>query len=430
MNPTPGYFTVAYLRELLNRKKAKQMSSLYTSMVFGFLVSFGVSVVNTRILGPRIYGDLKFLQNIIAIFVTCLTFGYFMTGSMLLAQDRNKPIKRDLFGSLLFIAASLSAVLIAGLFVFSFFEEDIFKNDLGRAIRVFSPFAFVFLYQECVEKMLIGDNRIYELSLLNIVPQTLYLAGAVAFNYFVDLTLFSALGLQIAALLGVLAAVCLSLKVGFKDIRRNVSYVLKENRVFGLHVYIGVLASVVSGQLASVWIAYYMENTYVGFFSLAISLTLPLAMIPNAVSSTFFKDYANNPSIPRNVLLFTTLASMAALLVFVLIIDRLILFVYSERFSAVIPIVYFVAVGSVLHGFGDLYNQFLGAHGQGKAMRNGSIAVGIINVFGYYLFVKHFGIMGAAVVKLASSLFYLIFRSYPYYRLVSKYRGTGDAQGR
>ena len=53
-------------KNLIENKKAKQVSALYGSMVFGILIGIGVSVVNTRLLGPQQYGDLKFLQNLYA----------------------------------------------------------------------------------------------------------------------------------------------------------------------------------------------------------------------------------------------------------------------------------------------------------------------------------------------------------------------------
>ncbi len=414
------YFSISNLKQLLTKRKARQISSLYASMVFGFAVSFGVSIVNTRLLGPQVYGDLKFLQNIFGICVTCLTFGYFATGSTLLAQRKNEPIKRELFGNLLVVGALISLILILGLFVFSYFEDDIFNNELGKVIRIFSPFLFVFVFQECLEKALIGDNRIYELSLFSIAPQTLYLICAMAFTYFMDLTLFSALAIQLVIMLVVITITCVSLKVKFGNVKRNFKYIWEENKKFGVQVYIGVLAAVVSGQFANIWIGYFMENSYVGFFSLALSLTLPLTMIPNAVSSTFFKEYANNPSIPRKVMAFTVAISIGALGAFMLMIDKLIIFVYSSKFSSVIPIIYPIAVGSVLHGFGDLYNQFLWAHGQGKTMRNGSIVVGIANLVGYFLFVKYFGIKGASMIKLISSSLYFFVRFYPYHRMVKK----------
>src|SRR3990170_701404 len=166
------FFSISNLKQHMVGKKTKQVASLYTSMVLGVVISFGVSIVNTRFLGPQQYGDLKFLQNLFSIFVTCLTFGYFTTGSTLLAQKKNELLKHELFGNLLFVAALISIMLIFGLYVFSYFEESIFRNNLGRIIRIFSPLMFVFLFEACLVKLLMGDNRIYELSMFKVAPST------------------------------------------------------------------------------------------------------------------------------------------------------------------------------------------------------------------------------------------------------------------
>lgn len=53
-----------HIQTLLKNKNAKQILALYTSMAFGLILGLAVSIINTRLLGPQHYGDLKFLQNL------------------------------------------------------------------------------------------------------------------------------------------------------------------------------------------------------------------------------------------------------------------------------------------------------------------------------------------------------------------------------
>lgn len=413
------YFINQTLKQTMMKKRSRQVGSLYSSMVLGLFISIGVSIVNTRFLGPQQYGDLKFLQNLFTLVAGILTFGMFVTGSTLLAQKTNETVKYEITGNLIVLGTFISIVLIAVFFIFSFFEESIFSNDLGRTMRVFSPLLFVIPFQLCLEKILTGDNQIYALSLLRIVPSTFYLLGAITFNYFISLSLTSALAIQFFSASVVIFIIVIYLKPKFENIKKNISYIWKQNRAYGFHVYIGYLAAVGSGKLAGVWIGYEIDNTNVGFYSLALTLTMPLMMIPNAVSSVFFKDYANSNSIPRKVTAFTIALTISTLIVFVLIIDKVVFFVYSVEYSPVIPLAYYVSIGSAAYGFGDYYNKFLGAHGQGKVMRNGSIIVGLINILGYILLLKYLGIAGAAITNVISSFVYLCVRYYPYYKLIN-----------
>jgi Na+-driven multidrug efflux pump len=75
-----------------------------------------------------------------------------------------------------------------------------------------------------------------------------------------------------------------------------------------------------------------------------------------------------------------------------------------------------IAIGSAIHGMGDYFNRFLGAHGQGKQLRNGAFVVGAVNILGYFILIKFFGIDGAAITKLAAGLIYCSMMIFYYFR--------------
>ena len=403
------------ISEIARKKKFKQVGSLYISMVLGIIIGIVVSVINTRLLGPKQYGDLKFLQNLFSFVVTFLTLGVFVSGSRLLALKNNETIKHQLIGNLLLLATAISIILIIGLFIFSFFEEKIFHNELGRVIRIFSPLLFVFPFQLCLSNIMQGDNRIYELSVFQIGPRILYIIGAITFNYFVHLSLTSALGIQLFALALIILIMIIRFKPEFVNIKKNISFIWQENKTYGLQVYIGILAGVATGHMAGLSIGYFIDNTNVGFYSLALTTAMPLSMIPNAVGTTFFKDFANRDSIPKKATAVTLVLSIGALIFFLLIIKKVILILYSSEYSAVVPLAYLVSIGCIFRGLGDYVNRFLGAHGKGKELRNGTFANGISNVFGYTVLVYAIGVKGAAITKIISDFVYW-YMMYYYYR--------------
>jgi len=405
-------------KNLTERKKAKQVSALYGSMVVGILIGIGVSVVNTRLLGPQQYGDLKFLQNLFAFVVTFLTLGVFVSGSRILAQRKNENIKHQLIGTLLIFAAAISIVLIIVLFIFSFFEEKLFQNELGQAIRIFSPLLFVFPFNLCLENIMQGDNKIYELSIFRVGPKVLYILVAISFNYFVSLSLTSALAIQFLTFAFIILIMAISFKPKFNNLKKNISIIWQQNKTYGFQVYIGMLVGVASAKLGGLSIGYFIDNTNVGFFSLAITVTMPLRMIPTAVGTTFFKDFANRNSIPEKATLFTLILSISALFFFVMLIKKIILLLYSSEYIAVVPLAYIVSIGSIFHGIGDYINRFLGAHGKGKELRNGAFAVGVSNILGYIVLVHIFGTKGAAITMMISGLIYC----YMMYFFYMKYR--------
>jgi len=84
------------ISKIVKKKKTKQIASLYTSMVLGSIIGIGISVINTRLLGPKQYGDLKFLQNLFSFVLTFLTLGLFVSGTRLVAQKKKREYKKSI----------------------------------------------------------------------------------------------------------------------------------------------------------------------------------------------------------------------------------------------------------------------------------------------------------------------------------------------
>ena len=398
-------------------RRLKQVGSLYTSMVLSIFLGIGVSVVNTRILGPKIYGDLKFLQTLFSFAAPFMTLGIFVAGSRLLAQKENQDIRRQLTGNLLALAAALSVVFCLGLFIFSFFQNQLFDNRLGWVIRVFSPLLFVYPFKMCLEAIMQGDNRIYELSVFRAAPKALYLGGAILFNMAVPLSLTSALAIQFLVLAAMIGVMVIKLNPVFSDFKTYYAIVRAETRSYGFQVYLGAIVGVTSAHLAGLAVGYFTkDNTNVGYFSLAIVTTTPLTLIPSVVGTTFFKDFANRKYIPYKTVLLTLGLSLLALAGFVVLIKPVVLVLYSDEYAAVIPYATVIAVGSIAHGFGTFFNRFLGAHGRGKALRNGAFAVGIANLIGSTALVYRLGTYGAVLTRLGAGFVFVSAMLYYYWQ--------------
>ena len=168
-------------------KKIAQAGSLYISSAAGSIIAFGTTVLNTRLLGPNQYGDLRFLQNLFVFCASLLTFGVFFSGGRLLALKRYENYRQKLIGNLFIFAAVISIVLFLVLLIFSYFEERIFNNNLEHTIRLFLPLLFVLPFQLCFEDIMQGDNRIIELSLFRFIPNALFLSVALFYSYFIPI---------------------------------------------------------------------------------------------------------------------------------------------------------------------------------------------------------------------------------------------------
>ncbi len=174
-----------------------------------------------------------------------------------------------------------------------------------------------------------------------------------------------------------------------------------------------------TAQLGSILVGYFIDNTNVGYYALAATITAPLAMIPNAVGTTFFKEFADRNFISPKIIAATIFLSALSLIMFTLLIKPFTILLYSKEFLNMIPLAIWLSFGSIFYGFGDFVNRFLGAHGLGHELRNGAIAVGVSNIFGFIVLIHFFGVAGAAVTKIISGIIYFATMVY-YYRVFKK----------
>lgn len=404
------------IQVISTKKRVKQATVLYISLSVGVLVGIGVSVLNTRLLGPERYGDFKFLQSLFSFAVTFVTLGLFSSVGRLTALEKEKRGQRQLVGGISLLAMFMSLALFVLFFIFSYFEESLFDNDLGWYVRILSPFLLIFPFQLGLDNLLQGSNQIYQLSAFRLAPKVFYLIGILAYSFFFPFNLNHALIFHFGALGAIIMISLLSLKPDFSDLSATLRRIYLENRSYGLQVYLGTIMGVASAQLGGLAIGYFIDNTNVGFFALAITASQPLAMIPNSIGTTFFRDFASMNRIPSRILLTTILISVISLAAFLIVIKQLVVFLYTEDYLPVVPISFYVATGSTLHGLGDFYNRFLSAHGRGKDLKNSNLIIGICNILGYILLTWWIGIQGASITKLLAGAAYVLIMIWYYHR--------------
>ena len=399
--------------------KGKQILSLLVSYGLGIGLGIGTSVINTRILGPDSFGDYKFIQTIFDFLMIFFSVGVFHTGGRLIAHEKYRKDKQQIIGTLFVITGVISAAFIITTLFVSYAQEAFYGNDLGSVIRLMLPLLFVFPFKVATIKFLEGDNKIYSLSAFDITPKALYLAVLLVASYFITVDVTSALLIFLVANVLAIAVIAPVLKPKFQQIKEHTKTIMRENKGHGYHIYIGTLVSNGSFQFGTFVISYYLDNTNVGFYNLANTIAVPLSMVPQAVGTAFFKDFANLKKIPDKVIYSTIGISVAAFLAFVLIIKYVVVLLYSEEFLPVVPLIYIVSVAYLIQGFFLVINRFLSAHGIGKDLRNASFVRGFINIVGFVVLTKLYGTAGACFTLLVGTIVYFVYLYVKYRQFVN-----------
>lgn len=388
-------------------KEKKQIIYLYISTLIGVILGVLSSIVNTRFLTPVEYGDVRYVQNIINFVASLLLFGYFVSGSRLLALSKDEEYSKSIRGAMVVILILCCSVLVLTCIIcyLLYFNNSIIASLFLVSIPVCSQPLLINYINTTAQ----GDNQIGRLSIARLIPSLLYVPIA-----FVVYNLYGATSsLMILLQWGIAVVVCffviISSGLSFHNTKRAFVELSKENRNYGFHLYVGSLIMVATNYIAGVTIGLFnTDNSEVAFYTLALTVTSPLAMLPSIIGTTYFKSFATQPRIPAKVMKYTVILTTVSCLLFIIIIKPLVIFLYSEEYSKVGLYAICLAIGFSIHGFGDMLNRYLGSHGQGLSIRNTSIANGCFKVLGYTLFVYFWGTLGALVTTLICDLIYTI----------------------
>lgn len=386
--------------------KKQQVLLLYSSSVIGLIIGMLNSVINTRNLNPLEYGDVRYVQNIIAFVSSMLLLGYFVSGSRLLALSKDEVYSRRIRGVMCTILA-ISILVLMIVQVAYYFYNSFQGNHIADLFLASIPVCGNVVMLNYINTTAQGDNHIVRISIARLLPSTLYLF--VAYWIFKEygatpikmLLLFN--GISVITLF----LIILSTRPSFKHFGESFKILHEENKKYGFNVYVGSVANVSTAYIAGITLGAFQENNVdVGFYTLALTLAHPLAMLPSIVGTTYFKKFATQDKIDKKVMTSSLGITILSCIVFILSIKYIVLFLYDESYSFVSIIASYLAIGISIHGLGDMINRFLGAHGLGKELRNAALGSGAILVLGNIILIYYWGITGAIITKILSSFAY------------------------
>lgn len=403
-------------------KQQKQVVVLTGSTILGTLLGVLNSVLNTRSLAPDVFGDVRYVQNIIAFVSSLLLVGYFTSGSRLLALSKDEQNSRRIRGimcAILAITIAIVMLLMVVISAYTGFREP--GSDMLKLYLVAIPFCGCSLMLNYVNTTAQGDNHIERIAIARLVPGLLYFVFAFLIYKYYGATSTRMLLLYNGTSFLVLLTVIISTKPSFKNLKGSFAILHAENKKYGFNVYLGALAGVSTGYVAGITLGIFCEdNANVGYFTLAQNMASPLAMLPSIIGTTYFKRFATEDRISKKIMCGSIVLTASSCLLFILLIKYVVMFLYNESYFCVADFSSWLVLGTCMYGLGDMFNRFLGAHGLGKEIRNAAFAGGGVLLVGSIVLVYFFQIQGAIATRLLSSFVYLFVMVYYYLKFVGQ----------
>jgi O-antigen/teichoic acid export membrane protein len=415
-----------------DNERAKQVIALFSVNFLVIPISFISNIIITRFLGPVSFGDFKFIINVFNFCCVLFNFGFFHAANRALVLNQDVKKAKEYYGAMLMVTSVLYLIMSILLIIYAFTDHNIQEKGLRSSLLWVIPFAWTFLLNSYFETMLQADNKIDLLAKSRIYPRIAFFASIVLLYFVFNNYKGSRLGLvwifflftQILSYIYILAKI----NPSFRHLKTRTMEIWKFNREYGFNVYSGALFDTGFEHLGGLLIGYFgVDNSGVGFFALALTISEPLGFIPNVVATTHFREFSQRESISKRLILTTVGITLFALVMNWVLVGPFIKYFYTPKFYPVITLTYIVSLGVLFNGFGDLFNRFLGSHGQGKALRNSAIMVGVLLVVLNVTLIPAFLEKGAAYTRICSGFSYFAIMFLFYRRLTKRLKREGIA---
>jgi len=378
------------------------------------------SVLLTNYLGVESYGDYRLILSIFLFTVVLFNFGLFQSANRLIVQTKSETDISDIYGTVAVIIAGLSALSFVVLLVYANIDSNLSEKGISSTFQFVSILVVLFFVQNALESLLHANGRINLLSESRITHSIyfiviLYIVLKIDSIPFGNKLLVVWSVFFLAKLLSY-APIILRLKPQFSRITIVFRSLLSIQGSYGLKVYYGSLISVGVSELMILFLSYTLDNNLeVGLYSLAFTIASPIALLTNVVATTHYRSFASSRKIPYDVLLKSVAITILCAIIVLALSDAIVSMLFPADFAASAPLIRILVIAFTFHGIADLFNRYLGANGDGEALRNSSFIVGVVLIGFSLTLIPYLGSMGAALAKLLGSVAYFI-SIYVYYK--------------
>ncbi|WP_300980608.1 oligosaccharide flippase family protein [Mesotoga sp.] len=401
------------------RRKYIYQASVQIIANFSILtISFLINMIASKKISPNDYGEYRYIVNYSLLIPGLINFGYSHSVGRL-AAIRGEPEQGQISGYSLKISLTLSlGYVFLSMFVLSMLKL-LGNLSLSWKVIFFTPYIIITTVNLFFRAVLVGQNKIFSLSLVDLVPQLVFLIIIAIQIYIFDFssTFTLLIPYVITHSFTVLYRVYRN-KPSRVTIKESFSFLKDENRRFGIKVYFGSLFGVAIGQLAGLIIGGIVGMQEYGFFTFAFSFVVPFQMLASTLGTVLYRSNVTRKKLGFKLFGFVIASNSLAYLLFSVLIGVLFERIFSIDYIESLPYMRILAIYGICLGIGDFINRFLGAKGYGKTLMLGAVFAGLSMLLGTAILVPIFQIMGLVFSYIISGLTYLFCMLVGYYKYV------------
>lgn len=393
----------------INTKRYAYQASMQLCSNFVILVlSFLINIVATKNIDANVYGEYRYVVNYLLMIPGLIHFGYANSAGRITAISQEADHSK--ISGYSFTVSSIIALIyvLISMPIMSVLNTNGIINITWYAIYL-TPYIILSTMQLTVQTILTGQNRIYSLSMFNLIPQTLLFIAIIIQIYIFQYT--NTLALLIPyVVINALAIIYRIYKCNPIPAKISKSFLAlkEENKHFGFNVYIGSIFGVIVGQIIGLISASYVGMENYGFFSLAFSFVAPFQMLASTFGTVLYKSNVTRKRLSFKLFSFVIGFNLVSYLIFYILIDVSFTSIFSIDYIQSLLYMKILALYGICMGIGDFINRFLGAKGYGKTLMTGAIFTGLCMTIAAVILIPRYQIVGLIGSYILSGIVYLL----------------------
>lgn len=393
------------LKSVSNNSVRRGALYIYISLMVALVCGLASSSLTARLMSESELGVFRFIVSCVSVVASALTLGMFASAGTLLA-GRGSFTFRSLVARGAITQAWLVAIGCAvGVGIALASNDGLDSSGLWVLAVLFGgAMAWPLLLQEVLRAKGIFNG----LAMLNAVPTALFLlllSGSNAFGWPLNATLCVTLFFLSQ---GVVSYFLIShYGISVRPDRVGFLYLFKRNTSLGLNVYWASFLAALSAQAGIFSLQLVRTPADVATFSLAVTISAPLTMLPSAVGTAYFSRLAGGNKFPPKVLRYSWLGAAFLVICFGLAVPYVVQVLYGDRYAGVSVPAQICGIAAVLHGMGDVYNRFFLANRETRLLL---VVVSVVCFLGLSISLiagLFFGSEGASIARLLASGIYV-----------------------
>ena len=381
---------------------ATKLFSTFFLNIIMFSVSFVISIILSRVLGPENYGIYRYILLIASTITLLSNFGL---PEMLQLQLAKKIINlKDYLASTLLSTMPIYLLVTSLLFYYLFSANNVYDKPL-----ILSGLYFCLLYQlnSIFHNAIYALDKILKFQLLEILKQSSFLL--------ITILLYLINFLNIANIFWILVfsnsfSIIYILYINFKTKYKKKVMLAYSKNLFknSLRAYLNNLLTFMTFRLDLYILKYYVGFYEIGIYSLAVTLVEKLWLFPDSVRSVLYLELSNErqgDDFVAKVLRILTLVILVSGLLIGFLSYYIIPLVFSEKFrDSVLPFIILLP-GIMFFCYSKLLASYFIVKDLIKINTYSSIIITIINLSLNVLLIPKFFVAGASI---ATSIAYIV----------------------